>query len=87
MGSTALYIQEPGESTPGGEFVVSGIDSIGALVEPTAKVDLATPEGADAVKNVRITAAPNTSLFDGGVRYLQNSVVVENQTQPYSARQ
>jgi hypothetical protein len=39
----------------------------------------------DAVKNVRITAAPNTSLFDGGVRYLQNSVVVENQTQPYSA--
>ena len=35
---------------------------------------------------MRITAAPNTSLFDGGVRYLQNSVVVENQTQPYSAR-
>jgi hypothetical protein len=35
------------------------------------------------VKNVRITAAPNNSLFDGGVRYLQNSVVVENQTQPY----
>ena len=34
---------------------------------------------------MRITAAPNTSLFDGGVRYLQNSVVVENQTQPYSA--
>eukprot|EP01047_Picozoa_sp_COSAG01_P076758 COSAG01_NODE_13588_length_1562_cov_26.902939_1_plen_502_part_01 len=50
-----------------------------------APQNLATPAGVDAVKNVRITAAPNTSLFDGGVRYLQNSVVVENQTQPYSA--
>jgi hypothetical protein len=50
-----------------------------------APQNLATAAGVDVVKNVRITAAPNTSLFDGGVRYLQNSVVVENQTQPYSA--
>ena len=47
-----------------------------------AAQNLATAAGVDAVKNVRITAAPNTSLFDGGVRYLQNSVVVENQTEP-----
>eukprot|EP01047_Picozoa_sp_COSAG01_P098453 COSAG01_NODE_28641_length_656_cov_1.263914_1_plen_198_part_10 len=39
----------------------------------------------DMIKNVRMTAAPNTCLFDGGMRYLQNSVVVENQTQPYTA--
>ena len=34
---------------------------------------------------VRITAAPNTCIFDGGMRYSQNSVTVENQTQPYTA--
>ena len=50
-----------------------------------APQDLTTSGGIDAVRNVRLTAAPNTALFDGGVRYLQNSVVVENQTQPYSA--
>jgi hypothetical protein len=37
------------------------------------------------IRNVRMTAAPNTCLFDGGMRYLQNSVVVENQTEPYTA--
>jgi hypothetical protein len=35
--------------------------------------------------DVRITAAPNTCIFDGGMRYSQNSVTVENQTQPYTA--
>ena len=35
--------------------------------------------------DVRITAAPNTCLFDGGMRYSQNSVTVENQTEPYTA--
>jgi hypothetical protein len=39
----------------------------------------------EAVRHVRLTAAPNTALFDGGMRYLQNSVVVENQTKPYTA--
>jgi hypothetical protein len=39
----------------------------------------------DQIKNVRTTAAANTCLFDGGMRYLQNSVVVENQTEPYTA--
>jgi hypothetical protein len=37
------------------------------------------------IRNVRMTAAPNTCLFDGGMRYLQNSVVIENQTEPYTA--
>lgn len=36
----------------------------------------------DKVKSVRITAAPNTALFDGGVRYLQNNVTIEQQPQP-----
>eukprot|EP01047_Picozoa_sp_COSAG01_P051827 COSAG01_NODE_5385_length_4293_cov_19.521221_7_plen_321_part_00 len=56
---------------------------------------VATPTAAQIAANkrsimevtsrVRITAAPNTCLFDGGMRYLQNSVVVENQTEPYTA--
>eukprot|EP01047_Picozoa_sp_COSAG01_P074293 COSAG01_NODE_12370_length_1751_cov_75.621065_1_plen_268_part_10 len=83
-GATAhsLVIEVGGEKN---EIPNDNIATVGALVKPTAPVDLTTAAGADAVKNVRITAAPNTSLFDGGVRYLQNSVVVENQTQPYSA--
>ena len=52
----------------------------------TYGTDAATRKAAlAAAKNVRITAAPNTCLFDGGIRYLQNSVVVENQTEPYTA--
>jgi hypothetical protein len=67
------------------QFAPTDITSIGALTEPTEPMDLSKAADVDTVRNVRITAAPNTSLFDGGVRYLQNSVVVENQTQPYSA--
>ena len=62
----------------------ANIVSISA-VSALQAVDLSTPDGKDEVRNVRLTAAPNTSLFDGGVRYLQNSVTVENQTQPYTA--
>ena len=54
------------------------LDFDGATL-PVSKARLAR------IKNVRMTAAPNTCLFDGGMRYLQNSVVVENQTEPYTA--
>jgi hypothetical protein len=55
------------------QFAPTDITSIGALTEPTEPMDLSKAADVDTVRNVRITAAPNTSLFDGGVRYLQNS--------------
>jgi hypothetical protein len=39
----------------------------------------------DKVRSVRVTAAPNTALFDGGMRYLQNNVTVEHQPHPYTS--
>eukprot|EP01047_Picozoa_sp_COSAG01_P073496 COSAG01_NODE_12003_length_1818_cov_1.761489_2_plen_426_part_01 len=48
-------------------------------------LDLSNAAAADQVKSVRVTAAPNTALFDGGVRYLQNNVTVEHQPHPYTA--
>jgi len=32
----------------------------------------------------RFTAAPNTALFDGGAKYMQNSTLIENSTEPYT---
>ena len=49
-----------------------------------APLDLSAAANADKVKSVRVTAAPNTALFDGGVRYLQNNVTVEHQPHPPS---
>jgi hypothetical protein len=51
----------------------------------TVPLDLSTAADADKVKSVRVTAAPNTALFDGGVRYLQNNVMVEHNPHPYTA--
>jgi hypothetical protein len=85
LGTNPITVELGGGGSSNVTFPVTQITSIGALKEPTGPVDLSTAKGADSVRNVRVTAAPNTSLFDGGVRYLQNSVVVENQTQPYSA--
>jgi hypothetical protein len=51
----------------------------------TVPLDLSTAADADKVKSVRVTAAPNTVLFDGGVRYLQNNVMVEHNPHPYTA--
>lgn len=39
----------------------------------------------DALRNVRFTAAPCTSLFSQGMEYLCNSVTIENQSKPYEA--
>ena len=51
----------------------------------TVPLDLSSAADADKVKSVRVTAAPNTALFDGGVRYLQNNVMVEHNPHPYTA--
>ena len=40
---------------------------------------------SDKVRSVRVTAAPNTAIFDGGMRYLQNNVTVEHQPHPYTS--
>ena len=52
--------------------------------------EVAFGKAADLVDNfahddTRITAAPNTCLFDGGMKYIANSTVIENQTEPYTA--
>jgi hypothetical protein len=33
----------------------------------------------------RFTACPAMALFDGGLKYMCNSTLVENQTEPYTA--
>jgi hypothetical protein len=68
---------------------VDGNADITTAADDVLNFDATTLDNSKAqlarIKNVRMTAAPNTCLFDGGMRYLQNSVVVENQTEPYTA--
>jgi hypothetical protein len=65
----------------------------GAPNEPSSDIPAVPPKAApldmsinqDKVRSVRVTAAPNTALFDGGMRYLQNNVTVEHQPHPYTS--
>ena len=52
----------------------------------TYDIAYAKADGAFAPKNslnaVRMSAIPNTVIFGGGMRYMKNSVLIENQTDP-----
>jgi hypothetical protein len=90
---TKLYVRyklkfgtPTGTADGGGGIATAADDLIDFGGDNGSTVSLAHSRARrDMIKNVRMTAAPNTCLFDGGMRYLQNSVVVENQTQPYTA--
>lgn len=55
----------------------------GTPLPATAPLDMTLHQ--DKVRTVRVTAAPNTVLFDGGMRYLQNNVTIEHQPHPYTS--